>query len=61
MADPKLKQWATERQSEIIDALIKHGSHSKAAAALGCHKAVIGRAIKAVEVKAAQAGGVGAG
>lgn len=56
MADPKFKQWATERQCEIIDALIKHGSYGNAAAALGCHKSVIGRAIKAVEVKAALAG-----
>ena len=56
MADPKLKQWATERQSELIDAVIEHGSHGKAAAALGCHKSVIGKAIKAVEVKAAREG-----
>lgn len=56
MADPRLKEWATERQAEIIDAVIEHGSHRKAAIALGCHQAVVGKAIKAVEVKAAREG-----
>ena len=29
--DLKLKEWATPRQTEYLDAVTKHGSHRKAA------------------------------
>jgi hypothetical protein len=56
MADPNLKQWATERQSEIIDAVIQHGSNRKAAVAMGVHPSCIDQAMGAVKAKAARAG-----
>jgi len=56
MADPNLKQWATERQSEIIDAVIQHGSNRKAAVAMGVHPSCIDQAMGAVRAKAARAG-----
>lgn len=69
--DEKLKQWATPRQAEIIDAVIKHGSFRAAAVALGISDGTVGNSIarvrkKAVEVededdavtKAAKAGGI---
>ena len=56
MADPELKQWATERQSEIIDAVIQHGSNRKAAVAMGVHPSCIDQAMSAVRNKAARAG-----
>jgi hypothetical protein len=56
MADPNLKEWATDRQAEIIDAVIEHGSHRKASAALGVHNSYIDAAMSAVKSKAARAG-----
>jgi hypothetical protein len=56
MADPNLKEWATDRQAEIIDAVIEHGSHRKASAALGVHNSYIDAAMAAVKAKAARAG-----
>lgn len=56
MADPRLREWATDRQWEVILALDAHGSHAKAALALGCDKALIGKTVKAVMVKAAKDG-----
>lgn len=56
MMDAELKQWATARQSEYIDSVIKHGSIRKAATALGVHRAVIGRAIESVKRRAAMQG-----
>lgn len=34
--DPGLKQWATQRQAEYIDAINQHGGYRPAAKALGC-------------------------
>ena len=51
-----LKEWATGRQAELIDAVEKHGSARAAAAALGLHHSYIGKAMKAVRAKAALAG-----
>ena len=56
MADPELKQWATERQAEVIDAVIQHGSNRKAAVAMGVHPSCIDQAMAAVKTKAARAG-----
>jgi len=54
IVDPSLKQWATPRQAEFIDAVNEHGSASKAAIALGVGRRGIDRAIVAVRKKAKQ-------
>lgn len=54
--DPKLKEWATPRQAEYIDAVIEHGSYRKAAAALGVGYTPVAEAIGAAKKKAARAG-----
>lgn len=54
--DEKLKQWATPRQAEHIDALNEHGSNAKAGKALGIHPRNIWQTIQAVKKKAALAG-----
>lgn len=56
MIDPKLKDWATERQAEYIDAVIKHGSMRKAARELGVAFNALRGAIKLAQKKAAKAG-----
>lgn len=54
--DPKLKEWATPRQAEKIDAVIEHGSYRKAAQAMGVTYTAIESAISAVKKRAAAAG-----
>jgi hypothetical protein len=55
--DPKLKEWATDRQAEMIDAVNLHGSAGKAATALGlASKSNICDAIRRVKVIAAAHG-----
>lgn len=54
--DPKLIEWATVRQIEIIDAIEKHGSISKAAKSLGIIPATIRSAIIGLKARAAKAG-----
>ena len=54
--DVKLKAYATKIQSKYIDAANKHGSGTKAAAALGIHKATLNRALLSVKNKAALEG-----
>jgi hypothetical protein len=55
--DPLLKQWATPREAEIIDAINLHGSARKAAPALGLKAySNLTRAIRHVKRKAAIAG-----
>lgn len=56
MIDHKLKQWATARQCEIIDAVNAEGSGRKAAIYLGVDKSYVNRSIKAVQKRAALAG-----
>ena len=54
--DPRLKEFATDRQKEYIDAVNKAGSMRQACRDLGVHTAVISRAVKAVKKKAALQG-----
>lgn len=54
--DPNLKEWATEKQAQYIDAINQHGSARKAAKAFGVHATGIDRAVQAVRRKAAMAG-----
>lgn len=54
--DPELRQYATDKQWEKLQALEKYGSQAKAGEALGIDKANIWMAKRAVEKKAAQHG-----
>ena len=54
--DLKLKEWATPRQAEYLDALHKYGSGRKAGDALGVNKSCINDALLAVKHKAALQG-----
>lgn len=56
MLDPKLKEWATERQAEKIDAVIRYGSGAEAARQLGVTKNAVNEAIATVKARAAKAG-----
>lgn len=53
--DPRLLEWATERQKEYIQAVRLTGGIRSAARQLGIDHALIHRAIKAVQLKAAKA------
>lgn len=54
--DDNLRSFATPRQLEIIDAIEKHGSHRKAAKALGVCNGTIGDAIVGLKRRAAKMG-----
>jgi len=54
--DERLKEWATPRQAEYIDAIIKFGSIRKAAAQLGLAKQTIDHGIAMVKARAARGG-----
>lgn len=54
--DEKLKDYATPRQAELIDAVNKHGSVAEAARQMGVTRAPIQGAIKSAKTKAARAG-----
>ena len=56
--DEKLKQWATPKQAEQIDALNEYGSPTKAAAALGINRRNFNFTLAAVKKKAALQGRV---
>ena len=56
MLDDNLKQFATPRQIEYIDAVNEHGSFRKAAAALGVCKGSVQGSIDIVKRKAARQG-----
>jgi hypothetical protein len=56
MIDESLKQWARDRQAEIIDAVNEHGSERKAAIALNICSGTISGAIGRVRAKAATQG-----
>jgi len=54
--DESLKQWATPRQAEIVDAVNREGSQRQAAVALGVHPSNVDHALAALRRKAAIAG-----
>lgn len=56
MIDENLKQFATIKQAEAIDAINKHGSYRKACSAEGLNKSTLQSAIHAVKRKAAKMG-----
>jgi hypothetical protein len=53
MIDEALKEWATDRQCEFIDAINKHGSQRKAAKILGVHSGTFTSALHRIKTKAA--------
>lgn len=56
MIDENLKQWATPRQIEYIDAVNKHGSNNKASKALGVTRRTVDKGINALTRNAALMG-----
>jgi hypothetical protein len=54
--DPKLKEWATPKQAEAIQAVNDHGSQKKAAIALGVTQRAVWQAIQGAAKKAALSG-----
>lgn len=56
MLDPKLKEWATERQAEYLDAVNKYGSGAEAARQLGVAKNAVNESLQSLKRKAAAAG-----
>lgn len=54
--DPKLKEWASPRQAEIIDAINKHGGQRAAARALGLANGTISGLIENARKNAARGG-----
>jgi hypothetical protein len=54
--DPKLREWATPRQLQVIDAIEKHGSHRAAAAALGMSHGSVGDSMAGLKKRAARMG-----
>lgn len=50
----KLKEWATPRQCEIIDAIKTHGSKAAAAKALGIRRQSLHDSIKGLQKRAAR-------
>lgn len=54
--DPRLREWATPRQAQYLDAIELHGGASGAGRALGIHKTIIARTVKLLEKRAAQQG-----
>lgn len=51
-----LLPFATPRQAEVIEAVIRCGSHTKAARELGINRSNVSRAVQAVKTKAARQG-----
>lgn len=51
-----LKQWATPRQREYIDAVLKHGSQSKAARELGVSREALRDSLRCAKKRAARHG-----
>jgi hypothetical protein len=54
--DDKLREFATERQAVIFDAVKQYGSHRAAAEALGLAHGTVGDSMQALKKKAAKAG-----
>lgn len=52
----ELRTWATVRQLELIDAIEKHGSETKAAKAMGLNKGGISQSMRSLRRRAAQQG-----
>lgn len=56
IVDPRLKQWAVHRQAEFIDKVNETGGIRAAEKALGLSSDVIGKSLRGLKKRAAQAG-----
>lgn len=56
MIDPRLLEWATDREREYFEAVKEHGSGRKAAKALGVDESTVRRSLRALVQRAALAG-----
>jgi hypothetical protein len=56
LIDPGLEQFATDTQKTYLKAINEHGSHSKAAKALGVAKGTVGNAMCSLQKRAAGKG-----
>src|SRR5690606_15506633 len=54
--DERIKEGATERQAQYIDAVNLHGSNQEAAVALGLNRRTVDQGISAAKAAAARAG-----
>jgi hypothetical protein len=54
--DPRLLEWATEREKQYVEAYNQHGSVAKAAKAMGVVKSAVQGSITALRKRAARAG-----
>lgn len=54
--DPNLKQWATQKQVQIIESVNKHGGFSQAARDLGITRQTMQDSIKGLKSRAARSG-----
>lgn len=54
--DERLKEWATPRQAEIIDAIVKHGGIHPASRKLGINARNIFKTLKTIKERAARSG-----
>jgi hypothetical protein len=54
--DDNLRQWATPRQAEVLDAVMKHSTQRAAAEALGVSHGTIGDVMSALKKRAARQG-----
>ncbi len=54
--DPRLYEYATDRQAEVLKAWDEHGSLDKAAEALSLHRSSFGKTLEAVKARAAKQG-----
>ena len=57
---PELKKYGTVRQGEYLDAVLEHGSGTKAAAAMGVNRRTVDRAIGELKRAAIEAGDIAA-
>lgn len=54
--DPRMREFLTARQAEIVDAVEFHGSFKKAATALGCSTGTIGNTVARIKAAASAKG-----
>lgn len=56
MIDDRLLEWATVTERKYLEASAEHGSNTRAAKALGCHRSVVDRALLRLKKRAALKG-----
>lgn len=56
LIDLRLREWATPKEAEYLDAIEQHGNPTKAARALGVHHSTVLRSVDGLKKRAAQVG-----